>query len=377
MKVALAQDFIRHGGAEKVLEELHALWPDATVYTLLAEPNEQYAAWDIRTSWLQKLLPDSMYRVPFPLYPGIVDRMRFPDDIDLLVSVSVSWFKSLQAPPGVPHLCYICRPMMFAYERQADFLSRYPAPLRPLLRALIGRVRKWDQRTAHRPDHFVALSDYCAGLVRKLYGRDSEVVYPPVDTEAFEAAGRAREPGDYFLTVARLESYKRVDLIVEACTRLGLPLKVAGRGPLLDELRRAAGPTVEFLGFVADGELPALYAGCRAFLFAAEEDFGIAPVEAMAAGRPVLAFAAGGCLETVRPGVSGAHFAAQTADSLAAALQDFDPAAYPAEAVREHAGGFAAAVFRRRMREAAERLVQRAAGVAVAGPGDPRQARAQ
>lgn len=357
LRVALAHDFIRHGGAERVLEQFHELWPDAPIFTLLAEPNPAYADWDVRSSWLQRWLPPSKYRWPLPLYPGMVERLRFPEGLDLIVSSSVSWMKGLRAPAGVPHLCYIHRPMMFAYDRQADFLASYPAPARPLLRWLSGRIRRWDQTTAARPDLYVANSHYTARRVRELYGRASEVVPPPVAVEPYLEAGRAITPGESFLTVSRLEAYKRVDLIVEACTRLGLPLQVAGRGPDLDRLRRLAGPSVEFLGYVPDAELPALMAGCRAFLFSAEEDFGIAPVEAQAAGRPVLAFGAGGCLETVLPGVTGEHFAAQEVGCLVEALGRFEPGRYDPERIRSHAAAYSEVTFRDRIRNLALMLV--------------------
>lgn len=358
-RVVLAHDFIRHGGAERVLEQLHELWPAAPIYTLLHEPNPAYAAWEIRSSWLQRWLPPSKYRWPLPLYPGMIERLRFPPGTELIVSSSVSWMKSLPTPPGAAHLCYIHRPMMFAYERQAAFLSGYPAALRPLLRLLAARIRRWDQATAGRPDLYVANSRYTAGRIHDLYGRAAEVVYPPVVVEPYLDAGRAIAPGDYFLTVGRLERYKRVDLIVAACTALGLPLKVAGRGPDFDALRALAGPTVEFLGYVPDAELPALMAGCRAFLFSAEEDFGISPVEAQAAGRPVLAFGAGGCLETVVPGVTGEHFSAQDAACLREALQAFAPERYSAARIRAHAAAFSEVHFRDRLLALAESLLAR------------------
>lgn len=356
-RVALAHDFVRHGGAERVLEQFHELWPDAPVFTLLAEENPAYAGWDIRSSWLQRWLPPSKYRWPLPLYPGMVERLRFPEGLDLIVSSSVSWMKGLRAPEGVAHLCYIHRPMMFAYDRQADFLANYPAPMRPILRWMSGRIRRWDQATADRPDLYVANSRYTARRVKELYRQEAEVVYPPVGVDAYLDAGRTVTPGDYFLTVGRLETYKRVDLIVDACTRLGLPLKVAGRGPDLDRLRRSAGSSVEFLGYVPDAELPGLMAGCRAFLFSAEEDFGISPVEAQAAGRPVLAFGGGGCLETVLPGRTGEHFAAQDVDCLLEALGRFQPERYDREDIRSHALQFSEAAFRERIRSLATMLV--------------------
>lgn len=359
LRVALAHDFIRHGGAERVLEQLHEIWPQAPVYTLLAEANPAYADWTIRSSWLQGILPASKYRWPLPYYPRLVEKLRIREEVDLVVSSSVSWMKSLRAPQGAAHLCYIHRPMMFAYDRQSDFLKGYPAPMRPLLRMFAARIRAWDQSTAGRPDLYVANSRYTARRVLELYGREAAVVYPPVAVDDFLDAGQGVEPGEFFLTVSRLDSYKRVDLLVDACTRLNLPLKVAGRGPELERLRATAGPSVEFLGFVPSAELPGLMAECRAFLFSAEEDFGIAPVEAQAAGRPVLAFGAGGSLETVLPGITGEHFAEQTTDCLEAALRNFRPERYDPARMRRHAADFSEASFRGRILKLAEELIAR------------------
>ncbi|MBC8327967.1 MAG: glycosyltransferase [Planctomycetes bacterium] len=357
MKVAIAHDFIRHGGAEKVLEQLHRIWPEAPVHTLLDERGPLTEGWDVRPSWLQGLVPPRYYRWPLPLYPGMVDRLRVDPGIDLLVTSSVSWMKSLRAPAGVPHLCYIYRPMMFGYERQDVFLASYPRPLRPLLRALVGRIRRWDQAHADEPDLYVGCSRYIAELVRKHYRREAEVLYPPVRLEPFLEAGRRVAPGEYFLTALRLESYKRVGIAVEACTRLGLPLKVAGRGPELERLRSMAGPTVEFVGFVPDEALVDLVAGCRAFLFPSEEDFGIAPVEAMAAGRPVVALGRGGPAETVEEGRSGTLFQDQTADSVIAAIRRLDQLDLDPAWIRDSTARYSEQAFRDGFRRLAERVV--------------------
>jgi glycosyltransferase involved in cell wall biosynthesis len=257
----------------------------------------------------------------------------------------------------VPHLCYLYRPMMFGYERQEVFLATYPRAVRPLLRRIVQRIVRWDQRHADAPDLYVACSGWIAQLVRKHYRREAEVLYPPVRIEPFVEAGKRTAPGDYFLTALRLESYKRVDIAVEACTRLGLPLKVAGRGPELERLRQMAGPTVEFLGFVSDEQLVELVAGCRAFLFPSEEDFGIAPVEAMAAGRPVVALGRGGPAETVVPGLSGVHFPEQTADAVVAAVRELDRMPVDAAAIRATAEGYSEAAFRAGFLALAQRLV--------------------
>jgi len=359
MKLAIAHDFVRHGGAEKVLEQMHALWPTAPVYTLLAEDNPQYLDWDIRSSRLQGWLPPSKYRWPLPFYPGMVDRLpqRIDWDIDLLISSSVSLMKNLRVPAHIPHLCCIYRPAMFAYDRQDEFLAGYPAVFRPLLRNFSAKFRSWDQAGSNNPDLYVACSKYVASKVKEYYRQQAKVVYPPVETAAFCEAGKKTERGDYYLTALRLESYKRAETVVEACTRLKLPLKVAGTGPMRRELENIAGPSVEFLGFVHGTEMPALVAGCRTFLFPSEEDFGIAPVEALAAGRPVIAYGAAGALETVSDGETGIHYPHQSTDALVQAIQREQEVDWDEERLRASAERFSTENFRTRFHQTVESLL--------------------
>jgi len=348
MKLVLAHDFIRHGGADKVLEEMHRLWPDAPIHTLLAEELPQYQGWDIRSSWLQGKVPPEKYRWPLPLFQGIVDRLGKKidwSDVDLLLSSSVSFMKNLETPANVPHLCYIYRPAMFAYERQDAFLSGYPPLLRPLLKASVSRFKRWDQKHKDAPDLYISISNYVADMVRDAYGKPSRVLYPPVDVEPFRAAAVGVEPGDYYFTALRLEGYKRVDLVMDACEKLGLPLKVAGTGPLLEKLRKSAGPTTEFLGFVSDLDMHHLMAGCRGFVFPPEEDFGIAPVEALAAGRPVVALGKAGTAETVVDGESGVHFAQQRVQDVVAALQRCEAMTWDPKVLQAQADKFSVAAF--------------------------------
>lgn len=340
MKLVIAHDFIRHGGADKVLEEMHRLWPDAAIHTLLAEELPQYEGWPIHSSWLQGKVPPDKYRWPLPLFQGMVDRLPKKidwDGVDLLMSSSVSFMKNLRAPAGIPHLCYIYRPAMFAYDRQDMFLSGYPKLLHPILRGVVDRFQRWDQKHKDSPDLYVSISNYVAQMVRDAYGKESRVLYPPVDVEPYRNAAAGVEPGDYYFTALRIEGYKRVDMVVDACEKLGLPLKVAGSGPLLEQFRANAGPKTEFLGFVSDEEMLELVAGCRGFIFPPEEDFGIAPVEALAAGRPVVALGKAGTAETVVHGESGIHFPEQDVDEVVKAIRrceeiSWDPAKLQAQA---------------------------------------------
>jgi glycosyltransferase involved in cell wall biosynthesis len=211
----------------------------------------------------------------------------------------------------------------------------------------------WDRVSSDRVDHFVANSREVAGRIRRHYRRDSEVIYPPVDTGAIRPNGRPAE--DFYLVVSRLVGYKRVDLAVQAATRLGRRLVVVGRGPELKRLRALAGPTVELRGWVDDAEVASLYARCRGFLFPGLEDFGIAPVEVQAAGRPVVAYARGGALETVVDGVTGVLFEEQTVESLAGAILRLEAMETDPAACRRNAERFGAPEFRRRMHAAIER----------------------
>jgi glycosyltransferase involved in cell wall biosynthesis len=357
MKVALAHDFLRHGGAERMVEQVKLLWPDAPIYTILDEGNPEYADWEKRTSWLQRFVPAKRYRWPLPLFPGIIDRWEIEAGIDLLLSSSVSFTKNLRAPEGAKHLCYLHSPMRFAYPWQQDeFLAHYPAVIRPLLRAMCGPIRDWDKRHTDRADLIVSNSQFTADKVMELYGRESPVIFEPVGTKRF-AAAMDTPVEDYFLIAIRLETYKRVDVIVRAATELGIPMKICGKGGAMKELQAMAGPNVEFLGHVPYEELPPLVAGCRAFLFSAIEDFGISPVEAMAAGRPVIAYADGGVLETVDEGRTGLFYRERTPESLIETFktfrdQDFDP-----QEISAHAEQFSEESFREQILAAAEELV--------------------
>jgi glycosyltransferase involved in cell wall biosynthesis len=216
------------------------------------------------------------------------------------------------------------------------------------LRPLIAALKRWDYAAAQRVHHFIAISTEIQERIKTYYGRDSVIIYPPVDTTRFQPSPVVE---DYFLVVSRLIPYKRIDLAVQAATRLGVPLKVGGRGRDLDKLKAIAGPTVEFLGYVSDDALPDLMARAKAFIFPGLEDFGITPVQAQAAGRPVIAYGGGGALDTVIPGKTGEHFTEMTVESLMAVMRDFDPSRYGVRALRAHAERFDTAVFNRQISE--------------------------
>ena len=265
---------------------------------------------------------------------------------DVVLSSSSRFAKGVVTGEDTLHVCYCHAPMRFAWNYH-DYVrgERMAGSLARVLPLVMNYVRLWDEVSARRVDWFIANSRVTARRIRKRYGREATVINPPVDTEKYRpATGGAR--GDYYLIVSRLHPYKRVDLAVEAFTQLGLPLKVAGGGRQAEELKAGAGRNVEFLGRVPDGQLQELYAGCKAFVFPGEEDFGISPLEAQAAGRPVVAYGGGGALETVLPGVTGVFFGEKSAQSLAEAVRGFDAGAYDPATIRRHAEGFSTEVFK-------------------------------
>lgn len=358
MRIALVHDYLnQYGGAERVLEELHALFPTAPIYTSMYAPERMpaiYRTFDIRTSFMQRLPGvTSHHQAYLPFYPLAFESFDL-SGYDVVISNSSAWCKGIVTPPETVHICYCLTPMRFAW-RYHDYVERERLGrlARFGLPAVITALRVWDVTSARRVDHFIAISRAVAARIRKYYGRDATVIYPPVDTERFATT---RPPGDYYLIVSRLIPYKRVDLAVEAFNQLGLPLKIAGDGRDRAALAARARPNVEFLGLVSDRDVVELIQGCRGFLFPGEEDFGIAPVEAQAAGRPVVAYGAGGALDTVVDGVTGVHFQRQTVEDLVAAVRRLENLALDPGRIAQHARTFDTAVFRRELRAYVERV---------------------
>jgi glycosyltransferase involved in cell wall biosynthesis len=348
MRIALVHDWLNQiGGAEEVLENLVALFPESPVYTSMywAEGMPPaYRQWDIRTSWMDRLPGIKRHHQAYlPLYPLAFESLDL-GQYDVVLTNKSGFCHGVITPPETLHVCYCLTPTRYVW-RYHDYALRegIGSLARAALAPLLFRLRMWDRLAADRVDRFIAISTEVQRRIHKYYRRDSVVIYPPVDTGRFSIAS---SHDDYYLSVGRLVPYKRVDLAVQACTRLGLPLKVGGAGRDLPRLKAMAGPTVEFLGYVPDDELDDLMACCKAFLFAGAEDFGITPVQAMAAGRPVIAYAYGGTLDTVVEGVSGTLFQEQSVESLVAALSRFEAAQYDPQAIREHARQFDTTVFR-------------------------------
>jgi glycosyltransferase involved in cell wall biosynthesis len=281
------------------------------------------------------------------LYPLAFESFDF-GDYDVVVSNSSAFCKGVVTGPRTLHLCYCLTPMRWVWSyRTYVERERLGRAARLILPAAISQLRSWDVATAQNVDRFAAISRAVAARIRKFYRREATIIYPPVHCERFEPEPGSEE--DYYLVVSRLIPYKRVDLAIDAFTRLGLPLKVAGDGRDRAALQARASRNVEFVGRVSDREVAELIQGCRGFVFPGEEDFGIAPVEAQAAGRPVVAFGAGGALDTVLDGETGVHFAEQSVESLSAAVRRLESMSLDSDRIAAHARTFDTRVFRERI----------------------------
>ena len=332
-------------GGEKVLEVFCRRCPGAPLYTVLYRHGSVSAAIEdrpIRTSLLQWLPGvNRYYRYLLPLMPRAV-RWRLPA-CDLVLSISHCVAKGVQPPEGVPHVCYCLTPMRYAWHMKDAYFSGR-GPKQWLIDRLLARLREWDQRTAATVTHFVAISEVVRRRIRDCYGRDSAMIYPPVDTDFYHPADLPRD--DYYLILSAFAPYKRLDLALEACRRMGRKLVVIGSGQDERKLRRLAGPDAHFLGWQSDAVVRDHLCRCQAFLFPGEEDFGIVPVEAQACGTPVIALASGGATETVVPldssaAPTGVWFNEQSVDALVDGIEeferhraDFDPAVMRRNALR-------------------------------------------
>ena len=359
MRMALVHDYLVQGirGAERVVDVLHEMYPQAPVYTLLYDPDrmeDRLREWDIRTSLLQDI-PGALrlYKMLYFLMPVGMDYLDL-SEFDLVLSSSCGWSKSAPQREGALHLSYVHSPARFLWFWANEYINTLRAgPLTRLaVRATIPALRDWDRRTAMRPQHLACNSETTRMRIREAWGREAEVIHPPCDTHKFVPGG---EVEDYFLAVCTLNPYKRVDVAIEAFNRLGLPLVVVGDGPELEPLRERAAPNVTLVGKVPDEEIANYYARCRAFIMPQEEDFGIAPLEAQACGRPVIAYRAGGALETVVEGETGIFFNAQQPEALVEAVKRFRDDDFSAEACRLQAERFSTAVFKRRLGDWVER----------------------
>ncbi len=353
MKVALVHDYLNQmGGAERVVIALHEIFPDAPIYTSIYDParvDPAFQKMDIRTSFMQKLPLVTKHHQPYlPLYPFAMEQLDLRG-YDLVLSSSSAFGKGVITRPETLHICYCHTPMRWCwnYEEYVE-RERLGKVARTILPFLITKLRTWDQISAMRVDHFVANSPIVAERIRKYYRREAMYIPPPVEASRFPFDPTI-EAENYFLILSRLVPYKRIDLAIEACNQLQLPLVIIGGGRDLERLKRMAGPTIRFLGKLSDKEVVHYYTHCRAFIFPGEEDFGITPLEAQACGRPVIAYGAGGALATIIDGITGIFFHEQTVKSLMTALASFNEHMFNPLVIHNHALEFDISRFQHRI----------------------------
>jgi len=362
MKIAFVHEYLNQfGGAERMLQVLCALFPRAPIYTLLYDKDATGGVFEgrtIKTSFLQNLPFTKKHHRIFPLLmPMAIERFDF-SDFDLVISVSASFAKGIITKPNTKHVCYCLTPPRFLWDNSQKFVEEfgYSRVIKKFLPPFITYLRIWDKEASLRVDEFWSISDFIKSRIRKYYSRDSGVIYPPVNVSKFYVSGNV---GDYFLMVGRLVSYKRFDLAVKAFNENGLSLKIVGVGPEFKKLRSLASGTsrskasgnVEFLGLVSDEKLANLYSNAKACIFPQEEDFGIVPLESMASGRPVIAYRAGGALETIIENKTGIFFDEQTPESLQLAIEKFHSLDFSQETCRAQAEKFDVEVFKQRILE--------------------------
>lgn len=351
MRVALVHEWLTTwAGSEQVLAAAAELFPDAPIFAVVADMNlarQQFGDRPIYTSFIQRLpMAGRLYQWYLPLMPLAVEQLDLRG-YDLVISSSHACAKGVLTRSDAVHVCYCHTPIRYAWDMYHEYLASSGRFQRWLARPLMHYMRLWDAAAAQRVDVFVANSRAVAERIGKHYRRKAEVIHPPVDTQYYTPEGAAE---DFYLVAGRLVPYKRVELAVQACTRLGKPLVVIGDGPERPRLERIAGPSVRFLGYQPREVLRDHYRRCRALIFPGEEDFGIVPVEVQACGRPVIAYGRGGALDSVRDGVTGILFPAQTVESLVDAVERAERVPWDSRQIRAWAERFSKGSFQARMR---------------------------
>jgi glycosyltransferase involved in cell wall biosynthesis len=354
MQLALVHDWLNQiGGAEAVLETLVQMFPQSPVYTSMywrdAMP-ERYQHWDIHPLWLNRAPGIYQHHQQYlPLYPVAWSGLNL-SQYDVILSNKSGFCHGVQKKRrsrSALHICYCLAPTRYVWTfDEYTQRERVSARTRSLLKPIVSVLRRWDYAAAQRVDHFIAISSEIQARIKTYYQRDSIVIHPPVDLQRYQPQTK---PGDYFLIVSRLIPYKRIDLAIEAFNRLGLPLVIAGDGRDRARLESLAKPNVQFLGRVPEADLPDLFAQCRAFVFPGYEDFGLAPVEAQACGRPVIAFGAGGALDTVIDGQTGVLFTEQTIDDMIAAIKRLSAIKFDPQVARSNAERFSDTAFKEKL----------------------------
>jgi len=342
MKVALLHDYLNQaGGAERVLLALAELYPDAPIYTLIHDKKRLtgFENRDIRTSFLQKMpFASSKIRWYLPLMPVAIEQINL-SDYDVVISSTSALIKGVITHPKTLHICYCHTPTRYLWSEAHQYHKEIKEGkvIRYFLPYLLNRLRLWDQVAAQRVDHFIANSNFIAQRIKNYYNRESTVIYPPVDTENYYISP---DLGNYYLIISRLKPYKKVDLVIKAFNKLNLPLKIIGTGEEEEKLKKMARPNIEFLGAVSEKEKQKYLANCLALIHPQIEDFGLTVIEAMASGRPVIAYAEGGALETVLENKTGQFFTEQSWEPLIDLIIKFKPKEFNPQEIKEYAEKF-------------------------------------
>ena len=358
MKVALVHDYLnQYGGAEKVLEVFTEIFPNAPIYTLVYDHGlvkRILPGKEIRASFLQKIpFAKSHHRLFPPLMPFAVEGFDL-SDYDLVISDSAAFSKGIITKPETLHICYCHTPIRYAWDDSHKYVREFNISFwaKPLVPLFMNYLRLWDREAAFRVDKFICNSKFVATRIKKYYKSDAEVIHPPVDTGKFFPGEKIEK---YFLMVGRLLVYKRFDLAIDVFNELGAPLKIIGTGPEMKKLKKRANWNIEFLGDIDDEKLREYYQNCQALIFPQEEDFGIVALEAMACGRPVIAYRGGGALESIKEGETGLFFDEQKVGSLMVAVKKFNPDNFDSRKIHAHAEKFDKNIFREKIKEFIEK----------------------
>lgn len=363
-KVAIVCEWLLDiGGAERIVLEAHRMFPDAPIYTSQYDPKklDWFKDADVRTGWLQKL-PKGLKKFLPVLRAWYFSHLDL-SDYDLVLTINFgAESKAVKTGPQTTHVCYCNAPTHYYWSRYESYLENpgfglFDSLARLALRVLVGPMRRWDYKAAQRPDHMIGNSTHIQEQIRKYYDRDSVVIHPPVDTKRFAAANKPKQRHG-FVVAGRQTPYKRIDLAVEACSKLDLPLTVIGDGPEHEKLVKMAGPTITFTGKISDEEVAKRFSEAEAFIFPGLDDFGIVPVEAMAAGLPVLAYQGGGALDYVIPGKTGMFFEEPTVASLIYALKVFSADKYSPSDIKATAENFSVERFQKNLSEILITVIQ-------------------
>ncbi|MDP4001830.1 MAG: glycosyltransferase [bacterium] len=351
MRIAFVHEYLNQfGGAERMLAVLAEMFPTAPIYTLLYDEKATrglFKGRDIKTSFLQKFPGAVSHHEWYPLLmPMAIEQFDF-SAFDVVISISASFAKGIITKPTTRHICYCLTPPRFLWDNSQKFSKDFGFPflIRFASQPLISYLRMWDRSASDRIDEFWRISDFVGKRIQKYYHQSSELIYPPVDVSAFLMATEL--PEDYFIMAGRLVSYKKFDVAIKAFNELKLPLKIIGIGPEIANLKRLANKNIEFLGQVDDKELASRYREAKALIFPQEEDFGIVPLEAMASGRPVIAYRGGGAGETVIENETGIFFDTQTPQAIIEAVKKFDSNKFSPARCRARAEEFSTEVFRK------------------------------